>query len=473
MTASLQSHVHVCIVSKQAQPNVIPVLIESPDYYILICSQRGLDDKWDEPIMQALGPRFRRIPCEPAPSLNPSLVYKYAIALFQTLAESGCRVTLNLTGGTKLQTLGFYQAFRNVMSGPNCDGWRAIYCNSALNRLDVLWPENQERISIGSALTVRQHLACQGVYRMVSAPMKRMTSAQREYATAARRLAIGEPDNLGRINALTHAASSGGSLTQKLDGRPSSELHVLLSAASSLGLSFSEKDGYILRFKDRGAARYLCSEWLEHYLYDMLLEKFGAESVFFDVKILFYGVDNQIDVMLFWKGRLFLFECKASKMGDEQAINYKLDSIGRTTAGLFGAAMLVSARSLTDADALTKRARQNKVGVLSGAQLDNAERIVEWVEAICSDELEQETTAPWRIFRLPSDHVQVPARILGGAKLSGKVKANFPDRSVVEFEAGTAVIKPAIREEIDAVVCIRLQSQLKNGTWAAQLIKQK
>jgi hypothetical protein len=471
MNKNHRPHVHICIVSKQAQPNVIPILIEVPDYYLLACSQRSISDRWDEPIMKALGPNFKRISCEPTPSLNPGLVYKYGLALFQTLVENGCRVTLNLTGGTKLQTLGFYQAFQSLVSSPSCNDWRAIYCNSALNGLDVLWPESQTRIPIDSVLTVTQHLACQGVYRFVPQPVARMTSQQIAYAAAARRLAVEDSDSLSRINKLSHAASEMGSLTQRLDKEPSQALIGLLSAASSLGLSSSTTDACMLAFADRSSARYLCSEWLEHYLHDLLVAKFGAANVLFNVRMLLHGVDNQIDVILFWKGRLFIFECKASKMGDEQAINYKLDSIGKTTAGLFGAAMLVSARTLTDVDALSKRARQNRVGVLSGSQIDNVEHIEAWVEAICSDEVEQETTTPWKVaFELPRAPV---ARCAEGAIVSGRVTSNHFDKSMVAFESGNAVIRPALREKIGAAVRIRLQAQLKDGNWAAQLIKQR
>jgi hypothetical protein len=119
-----------------------------------------------------------------------------------------------------------------------------------------------------------------------------------------------------------------------------------------------------LRFTDLDAAHFARGGWLEEYAYHVVHDagvhdaRLGVTGVWDDAQ----AMANEFDVLA----------CHGNET--DNAIAYKLDSLGEDARGLFGRTWLLSARAPTDT--LIARARRARIRLIGPAELQDLRALV-------------------------------------------------------------------------------------------------
>jgi hypothetical protein len=393
MSADSAPHLHICLISDQLLPNLLPILVDRPDRVLLLVSdvmqQRGLHTRLLR-MLQTLG-----IPGEVRAGIADSglaRIEEDALDVATRLDQadqSGWRLTLNLSCGNKLMALAFHRVFVDQLGERST----VIYTDTAHGCIEVLHPSGQAPRPLGEQLDLSTALAAQGASisrtRGQSSDAHALLKQRAELTRAlARELsATSNGDALGRLNRLARGAldTRGVVLStarQALDGRLLPAQRQLLEHCAKLGMLRIDADH--IEFLYAEAARYLCGAWLEDYAW---LGAHEARPHQYDcgVEVNWDGtgrgpLPNEFDLLAVHHNRLLIVECKTAGFGpdpDKAADHlYKLDSLADAAGGLFGTALLLSARDLSVE--LHKRAARLRIKVLDG------ERILElrdWLHA--------------------------------------------------------------------------------------------
>ena len=112
--------VHVCLLSDQLLPNLIPVLMERPARVYLVATAEMVAKGRDKRMRRLL--RRENIDTRirgGAPSTRIKEIRRFADRLAQEMKknEAGGTIVLNATGGTKLLSMGFVEVFRERLEG--------------------------------------------------------------------------------------------------------------------------------------------------------------------------------------------------------------------------------------------------------------------------------------------------------------------------------------------------------------------
>lgn len=127
--------------------------------------------------------------------------------------------------------------------------------------------------------------------------------------------------------------------------------------------------------------RYVTGDWLEEYLYYVLVDEFNVakSSIGLGVLVSKNGIDNEFDVMLMKNNKIYIFECKTSIYTDVDESNhifgetiYKSDAL-TNKLGLFAQTTIVTLSDLERHDLSThiKRAEANKVKLIGKSAFVN------------------------------------------------------------------------------------------------------
>lgn len=368
---------HLCLVSGQPVPNLLPLLIRHhrPQRVVLMQSQEMKNQGgWLRAVMQDLGCRVEVRPIAPYDVAAARAAVEAAVD-----ALAGDEVTLNVTGGTKLMALAAFSAFREK-------GLPILYVDTDSNRLRILSPAVAED-DLPDILPVAQYLRAYG-YRVGSTRSLGIPPAWRSLAQELVAKVAELSGAIGAVNALAARAKAAASLCAALDqgsGRPGSPLARLLDRCAGAGL-FRCRGSWV-EFASQEALEFANGGWLEYHVYEVVqsLQTAGAVR---DLRVGAHvessqGVPNELDVVFTARNRLHLIECKTKAWNrDGQAVEtepvYKLDSLRDVVGGLFARAMLVSYRDLPRYT--VERCRDLRIETVAGTELRNLkERIQGWV----------------------------------------------------------------------------------------------
>lgn len=371
-------HTHVCLVSAQATPNLLPLLDARwrPQRVVLACSQQM---KSAARALQAVihtrcaGMRIELLDLPDA--------YDYgalADAFLDYLSRHADEdIALNVTGGTKLMAVAAQEVFRS-------NDKPVFYVNV----------ENDEVIRIGSAAAAERLQAPLKVHEMLRAHGHTVTEQQQPQVTRAQReltarlidhVSTSGPA-LGLFNHLARQARDG-DLRARLDaGQPgSSALSQVIALFEDAGQV--RQEGNTLIFPDEEARAFANGGWLESHVYDCLQSLRARHPALSDValgvRIAFdrpgkrAGDRNELDVAFLYRHTLHIIECKTANLGqigtsgDSKATEaiYKMESLLKL-GGLRTKGMIVDYRGEFSAnDANGQRARESGIEVVSGSQL--------------------------------------------------------------------------------------------------------
>jgi hypothetical protein len=369
---------HVCLVSGQPTPNLIPALDPSfrPRRVILMVSpdmQRQAD--WLRKALVAHGLKTRILPVEDAWNIA-HLKSRFAELLKSEAGEAdGGGIALNVTGGTKPMSIAAYDIFRAA-------GLPIFYVHPEKDRIDWLHPAQRESMDLADRIRIESLVRAHG-FELTREPGRNVPDAAL--------LRVGEEilreierfqKPLGTLNWLASTAR-GSLLSRELDDHSArnEDLDCLIDLFARNG--FLDRQGSSLRFPDEDARFFANGGWLEYTVFDAVRRLRRQDAHIHDIVRSLElqrgtgkkAVPNEIDVALLRNNRLHLIECKARRFvgsGEDspgaEAL-YKLDTLADLTGGLQARAMLISFRDLSGHD--RRRARELGIHVCAGQQLRN------------------------------------------------------------------------------------------------------
>ena len=375
----MKNEIHICLLSDQLLPNLIPILMERPARVYLVATAemaaRGRDKRMRRLLRRENIDTYIR---SSAPSTRIEEVRQFAEKLSREMKtnEAGGTIVLNATGGTKLLSMGFVEVFRERLEGYPL---RIIYTDTVHQSIETIIPRGQEAAPMEGVLRAGSYLAAQGmVLTSAESDKQGWQAAVRERRALTRYLA----DNcerlgpfLGALNRLVNGtpehpgalAPNGMSLVhpdQNFSKPPRGAWRKALTHIAGAGLLWWEGKEQV-RFDDVAAARYLGGHWLEEYAW-LVAEAADLDDVRCSAKVRWESESgpaaptNEFDLLAVHDNRLLLVECKTGRQeAGEQAVATRLESLGRHAGGLFGSSLLLSARKLPP----TMRSRCGSLGI--------------------------------------------------------------------------------------------------------------
>lgn len=378
-------HIHLCVVSGQVLPNLIPVLQEGPNQVILLSSDKMRERV--EPLARPI--RAQGIPVtirDGLPDHGLEAIYEFVLRLQEDIARDhpGAEITLNVTGGNKLMALGLYNF---------CQDYRVLYTDTDYRRIEILPGPGKgpDEIPMENVLTVRAYLEAQGFQcRRIRSRSEDWLEKAAQRKGLVKRLAVKARDLGNFIGILNKSAAQALNDTGTALERPEQDMHwTPRGEAAEILKELNQRDllawkpgtGEIV-FQDLEITRFLSGLWLEEYVYHILKDNgvfdvaLGVEGQWLNGR----GGKNEFDVLATHGNQLLFVECKTLTHhyeGDSD-IAYKLEALGKDAGGLFGLSWLVTAREPTSN--LLDHARRAHFEVIGPDALGRLrERVRAWV----------------------------------------------------------------------------------------------
>ena len=369
---------HLCMVSGQPLPNLIPALIDEqrPRRIILLVSPDMRERA------ELLETNFAQLGCSVSRvAVDPYRIDQIRSTVLETLAQhEDADIVLNATAGTKVMAMGAYDVFREL-------GKPAFYVDTDHNQLISILPEGGVR-PLGDVVKAKTYLAAYG-YEIKDAGTVQIPPERQQLCTHLVDNAVRYAGVLPILNGCAEAAKKKNPLWAKLEERHQTftKLQELLDCFSQAQLIHRSNDK--LYFVDESARRFAGGGWLEDYVVKTLNRLKGDKIVHDHLGNVVVetraGVRNEIDVAFTARNRLHLIECKSGRLSEKEGkehradgVAYKLDNLRDLMGGTYGKAMLVTFQTLTEPD--RKRCVENRIDVVEGSELGNLDTALrQWI----------------------------------------------------------------------------------------------
>lgn len=345
----------VCLVSAQLLPNLIPVFMLKPSAVHLVVTDG----------MQTQAVRLQRIlrlhdihvtVHRNAPSAGMASIRAFAEELAVRL-EGQCPVLLNLTGGTKLMALAFVQVLPELLPGTE-----VLYTDTEHQVLESIVGSEPMTRPTEDVIDLDTYLMANGLRRRSSLCQDASWCERARQLKPLSKYLAAQSSGIGPfIGALNSAA-------EKALGREHEPIRALQplkawGAAAPVLREIARPEYGLLeivsedtvKFCDEPASRYLGGLWMEHYAWWTLRDTGAAHceagvEVEWSDGVAGQRAPNELDVVAVHRNRMLLVECKTARFGNnvakDQEILNRLESLGRNAGGLFGKAILMSAREI-------------------------------------------------------------------------------------------------------------------------------
>lgn len=372
---------HVCLISGQPLANLVPLLLEKPQKALFIVSPEMHTQA--ERLGRVVRPRgitldFRKV----ASAYDFTAILKVCEEIITTCPDKE-GLTLNVTGGTKIAALAAFQSFY-------FNNRRIVYLDTFNNTLLQLAPENDAIAMRDNLIKVRDCLVAYGMN-----PLSGNTPAhplvRRPGLDDLAKLLVAAGDLLGRLNnAIARCGKNPSFANLALNdlGAGAENLAFLLEGCGAASRTSSAG----LNIPSREKIFFCQGGWLEEYVY-WAVKDLGLQGLdlAMNVKVEWDGkgkqpTENEFDVLFTHANRLHLISCKAGNPERQtasgsratEALN-ELDALADRTGGLFGRAMLVSARRLSEFD--RERARKMKIHLVEAEAVNRLrDELRRWIE---------------------------------------------------------------------------------------------
>jgi hypothetical protein len=387
--------IHVCLISDQLLPNLIPALMDRPAivYLIVTPEMAGQAERLDA-LLQQEGVAVRR--CANAPGIELKAVIAFATTLADAIRAEhpDRRIVLNATGGTKPMSMGFMMVFGTRL------GAEVIYADTTHDTINSLNHLDSAPRAMRPVLGLRNYLAANG-FRVDGAksedPEWCLHAEAREEATRYLVRHIDKFQSLfSLLNSLARAAmdNRGARLVQPVQSYEPMLVkwrRTRLQSADEAALQVLERNGLFTRdgvnvsFNDADAARYCGGLWLEEYAWHAL-RKVHLDELAIGVSgrwqiMAERDPANELDVLIVNRNRLLFIECKTSRFGRDDAkdqdIVLKAESLGRSLGGPLVSRMLLSATKMQES--ALSRALTHGIHVVQAAQVKSLDaEVAHW-----------------------------------------------------------------------------------------------
>lgn len=404
--------IHVCLISDQLLPNLIPVLQDRPAHVCLVVNLRMTEQA--ERLSAIL--RMHDIPSlvrRDAPDSGLPRIHRYAEAVLATIDNTlpNHRIVLNATGGTKLMSLGFIDIFRE---SPRVAG--IFYTDTAHDQLEMLHRSElgAVRAIAPNLMDINHYLAVQGMIpKSIDSADTAWVQRTEERGSLSDYLATHQSpemrDLIGDLNrCVISALDSSGIRLQAPDqrllaGKLAGAKRVTLPLAWHEPLGMIRDVGLIgwdngieIRFTSADAAGFLGGKWLEEYTW-RVVQSLNPQHLAAGVHGEWLATtgkrpSNEIDVLAVHRNRMLVIECKTGKFGkygqkDQDLVN-KLQVLAENAGGAFGRGLLVSYNELT-AEARGRISAMRQIDRIEGGNL--REQITHYVRRWMGDAITPET----------------------------------------------------------------------------------
>ncbi len=370
------SQVHVCLLSDQLLPNLIPILMERPSRVYLIVSpeiQQSGKDKRMEIILRKKEIDVRL--CQHAPSTGFEAIREFATKLAGELvsAESGNLIILNVTGGTKLLAIGFIEIFRARLKG----SLRVIYTDTGHGMIETLVPPGEAPSPMRDVLDAESYLEAQGLTLISAASDEKKWIKDVNSRELNTRFLVENWEPLsglsGILNPMETQAGETSALAKEFRSGLREKARTLLTDA---GLVEDWDRVKSIEDLSRDARIYLTGGWLEEYAWLSarlagLKDAKCAAKLRWGVNDDLAGPGNELDLLVVHDNKMLIVECKTGKISSKGTQGLKiaalLESLKRNVGGNFCDGLLVHAGKLPSA--MKKRCEKDGITTLEQGSL--------------------------------------------------------------------------------------------------------
>ncbi|MBC6907364.1 DUF1887 family protein [Saccharophagus sp. K07] len=372
---------HLCMVSAQAAPNLLPLLDDQfkPQEVILLVTDAMREKaKYLQEAIQPLGIKVMQHPFSATGNFHS--MQQQLEDLLKPFAPG--EIALNVTGGTKWMAITAQEVFR-------FNNRPVFYVDIDSGQLLFLDDSSQAH-TLSAKIKLENYLRAYG-YKILSnhKQAKGLTAEQRELCQSLVTNITEWGAALGQLNRLAHMAENNSNLTASLTALEKADPHLphLLKECEAANILTFTPTNNSLRFSSDEARFFANGGWLEEYI-NSRINELKSEGLLQDnshlnLKIASQNATNEVDVAFMANNRLHIIECKTRRLTGQFAGSagteslYKLDSI-RDLGGLGTKSMLVSYRPLGNADA--QRAQDLRIRVVQGEGIQRIkETIRRWI----------------------------------------------------------------------------------------------
>lgn len=356
----------ICLVSKQTMPNVIPVLMYKPKNVLLLWT-KGFEGSLHNLSHLFLGKRIsvRDICLDNEYDIEG--IQKKLNEVFGTLNGN---VSVNITGGTKLMALAAYKFAEEK-------NLRILYCDTD-NKVIRTLSSNNSTEPITCSLSVKDYLLAYG-YDIVS------SSSMDLYENYSELFSVVEQYNLWHqfLNFARQCRQRDdeGNNRLRIGDKLTQDNIFLLEYKSGkkerindyYNLTITINNRKIMQFKDVNKTL-TKGTWLEIFMGRQIYTKYKVFPLIGCNIKSGNGAPNELDVLVVYNYKLFIFSCKSGILTETRGANqalYQVETLKTLAGGTYGDAHLV----LTDPritnrniDIIKQRAKDMRVKVHFGIE---------------------------------------------------------------------------------------------------------
>jgi len=364
---------HVCLVSDQAIPNLVPVLDKrfAPQRVVLVVSNKKMHER-AEGLCNVFASHNVETIIRPLQSQDDFEMIRQD---FKRIAQDYPDAVLNATGGKKTMTLAAYEAFLEANL--------PVFYVETDNTLRWLTPTTgvetlQTSISLQDMLGAYQ-------YQIKSQDKKLITQAQSELAAYFFQNMTTLPHFLTRLEFVGQENEK--RIVRKDKAAFSQKDTEILNKIKGYGILSGSQGMWLTSAK---GAKFLSGEWLEIHVFNTvgsIAHELGIKDLTCGLNICSVNntdVGNEIDVAFIYANHLYLIECKAIYRNKNKPMAdfiYTLESLKKHGGLTTRSALLTWGSEPGPTD--RKRAELNNIRVLSGRTLDNlATALTLWIRSV-------------------------------------------------------------------------------------------
>lgn len=354
---------HVCLVSDQTLPNILPVLdsrFKPKALHLLVSSDMTQAAEAIRAVVQPLGVKVSQSTLQSAYDV-PSLHEDITNCLIQL---DGHNLALNLTGGTKLMAIAAQQVFE-------ANDKPIFYINQQTDQLLSIAPDMQKAPEqLSTDIKLKAFLQAYGSEVLAQQELHFPPERQQITEQLIRDIEYFE-SALGLLNTLAQSAER--SLRSEVLNRSQQDnqsLQDLLDRLEQAKL-LRQQQGRLV-FSDEDARFFANGGWLEWHVHRELCAlkaECGIQDMALGLQLQHGNSKNELDVAILARNSLYIVECKTRNFKQNDSASdaiYKLHSLSKL-GGLRTTGILISYRRLNDAD--KRRAKALGIKTIAGLEL--------------------------------------------------------------------------------------------------------
>jgi hypothetical protein len=322
------SHIHVCLVSDQTIPNILPVVALKPDELLLLTTSQ-MEDK---------GKSAHILACLKGIGLDYDTRHHKIEVVEDSITDCQRKLSVwmsgredadfvvNLTGGTKIMSIAAFEQFKDY-------GSKMFYIPIGRNEMVNIFPKRSSNqiMPLKQRMKVDDYLAAYGLTSRNHAKLPLMKQDALDRKEIAALIAATYPKLRNLLFWM------GGSLREHRDDKKPYLLHGKFSGANHAEddllqrLGFTVQGDQIEKELQKSEIQFLTGGWLEEFCFNEVSTLLGKGiddvviGIFIDNN---KGASNEFDVMFTRDNALYTVECKSG----DQHTDEKTDALYKVGA---------------------------------------------------------------------------------------------------------------------------------------------